>query len=481
MSTKVEELKQRTVKAGSWVLIGHVFSQIIRFGGNLVLTRLLVPEMFGVMAIVNMLMIGLIMFSDVGLLQNIVQSDRGEEPDYLNTAWTIQIIRGFILLAISLSVSFALYFLGQHGYISPTTAYGNEQLPYILAAMSLVTILAGFDSIHLLLLNRKLMMGRLVTIEVISQVIGLTLMIYLAWKYQSIWALVIGTITTAFIKLTLSHTIIPGKICRLAWDREAVHDIIHFGKWIFLTSIMGFLTSQGDRLMLGGLISAETLGIYTVAFFLATAVKDVLLRLIGSVFFPLLSEISRDNGARLEGAYYKLRFKIDMVAMFAAGFLYATGSIIIERLYDARYVDAGWILEVLSLGLVSVGYMLAGQCFVAIGKPKLDAVQIVIQMLTLYILMPVAFHSYGMRGAVWAIALSALVRVIVSFFLMKKNLFFRFKSEFAGLPFILIGWAVGMAGKFLFLNYIQIFEKIKSLINHPDLLSYLEYKISLLL
>jgi O-antigen/teichoic acid export membrane protein len=481
MSAKVEGLKQRSVKAGSWVLIGHVFSQIIRFGGNLVLTRLLVPEMFGVMAIVNMLMIGLIMFSDVGLLQNIVQSDRGEESDYLNTAWTIQIIRGFILFAISLSVSFGLYFLGQYGYISSATAYGNEQLPYILAVMSLVTIFAGFDSIHLLLLNRKLMMGRLVTIEVISQVIGLTLMIYLAWKYQSIWALVIGTITTACIKLTLSHTIIPGERCRLAWDRETVHDIIHFGKWIFLTSIMGFLTSQGDRLMLGGLISAETLGIYTVAFFLATAVKDVLLRLIGSVFFPLLSEISRDNGAKLEGAYYKLRFKIDMVAMFAAGFLYATGSIIIERLYDARYVDAGWILEILSLGLVSVGYMLAGQCFVAIGKPKLDAVQIVIQMLTLYTLMPVAFYSYGMRGAVWAIALSALVRIVVSFFLMKKNLFFRFKSEFAGLPFILLGWGVGIAGKFLFLNYIQIFEKIKSLINHPDLFKYLEYKISLLL
>ncbi len=112
MSSKEQGLKQRTVKAGSLVLVGYAFSQIIRFGGNLVLTRLLMPEMFGVMAIVNMMMIGLIMFSDVGLLQNIVQSNRGEDLDYLNTAWTIQIIRGFVLFVIALMISAGLYFLG---------------------------------------------------------------------------------------------------------------------------------------------------------------------------------------------------------------------------------------------------------------------------------------------------------------------------------------------------------------------------------
>jgi len=79
-------LKQRTVRSGSWVVIGHLFSQGLRLGSNLILTRLLVPEMFGVMAIVTVIMAGLAMFSDVGLLQNIVQSKRGEEIDYLNTA-----------------------------------------------------------------------------------------------------------------------------------------------------------------------------------------------------------------------------------------------------------------------------------------------------------------------------------------------------------------------------------------------------------
>src|SRR5262245_66533122 len=90
-------LKKRVLKAGTWSLVGYGLSQAIRFGSNLLMTRLLVPEMFGVMAIATMLMIGLAMFSDAGLKQNVIQSNRGNDPAFLNTAWMIQILRGVLL------------------------------------------------------------------------------------------------------------------------------------------------------------------------------------------------------------------------------------------------------------------------------------------------------------------------------------------------------------------------------------------------
>lgn len=79
MNLSKKTLKQRAMNSGSWVAIGLIVSQVIRLLSNLVLTRLLVPEMFGVMAIVSVFMMGISMFSDVGLQQNIVQSKRGEE------------------------------------------------------------------------------------------------------------------------------------------------------------------------------------------------------------------------------------------------------------------------------------------------------------------------------------------------------------------------------------------------------------------
>ena len=61
------------------------------------LTRLLFPEAFGLMALIQTFMIGLAMFSDLGIGPAIIQSDRGEDPDFLNTAWVMQILRGICL------------------------------------------------------------------------------------------------------------------------------------------------------------------------------------------------------------------------------------------------------------------------------------------------------------------------------------------------------------------------------------------------
>ncbi len=91
-------LNSRLKSASFWVAGSHVTSQVIRLGGNLVITRLLVPEMFGVMALANTLMIGVALFSDLGIRQSIIQNNRGMDCDFLNTAWSLQILRGCLLM-----------------------------------------------------------------------------------------------------------------------------------------------------------------------------------------------------------------------------------------------------------------------------------------------------------------------------------------------------------------------------------------------
>jgi len=436
-------LKQKIVRSGSWVIVGHIFSQGLRLGGNLILTRLLVPEMFGVMAIVTVIMGGLVMFSDVGLLQNIVQSKRGEESDYLNTAWTIQIIRGGLIFFIALGISYCLYSFGQAGYLSADNVYGNAELPYILAAISVTAVISGFNSIYMLVLNRKLVMGKLVFIELLSQLIGLVFMLYWAWQYREIWALVYGNILSTFIKMLLSHTVNIGKYCRLCWDKSAAHEIFHFGKWIFLSSILGFLLNQGDRLLLGGMISAEILGVYTIAFFLANALKEVIIKLVSSVFFPVLSLVVREQSSQIQRTYYKIRAKIDIISMFSAGFLFSTGSLIISSLYDQRYVDAGWMMEILSLSLVFVGFSLADQLFLSYGKSKVLSVLISFQVIGLYVFVPLIFFLYGIKPAIWAIALNPVIRVIVSFLIMKKYYFISIYREIMFIPLFGLGLLIG--------------------------------------
>src|SRR5262245_49230326 len=114
-------LKQRVLNAGLWSLSGYGLSQAIRFGSNLLMTRLLVPEMFGVMAIATLVMVGLAMFSDVGLKPSVIQSKRGNDPAFLNTAWVIQILRGLVLWFFALCVSLLVFLAARIGVLPKDT------------------------------------------------------------------------------------------------------------------------------------------------------------------------------------------------------------------------------------------------------------------------------------------------------------------------------------------------------------------------
>ena len=92
-------------RAASWVVIGTGASQLLRLAGNVGLARLLAPEMFGLMTLVNTVLRGLYLFSDIGIGPNIVQHKRGADPDFLRTAWSLQAVRGTVLWLILLALA----------------------------------------------------------------------------------------------------------------------------------------------------------------------------------------------------------------------------------------------------------------------------------------------------------------------------------------------------------------------------------------
>src|SRR5258706_9299249 len=96
-------LQRRVVSGSVWTIAGYGAGQVLRLAGNLVLARLLYPEAFGLMALVSVFLQGLAMFSDIGIGPSIIQSRRGDELAFLNTAWTIQVVRGIVLWVVSMA------------------------------------------------------------------------------------------------------------------------------------------------------------------------------------------------------------------------------------------------------------------------------------------------------------------------------------------------------------------------------------------
>ena len=95
-------LKSRAIRAAMFVLGERFSQQILRLISNLILTRILVPEMFGIMALANTLVTGAQMLSDAGLHAKLIQSEHAEDERFVNTVWTISILRGPIVSGVLL-------------------------------------------------------------------------------------------------------------------------------------------------------------------------------------------------------------------------------------------------------------------------------------------------------------------------------------------------------------------------------------------
>lgn len=387
-------LKQLAIRGAIWTTIGHGSNQVLRLGGNLILTRLLFPEAFGLMALVQTFMIGLEMFSDIGIFPSIIQNKRGDDPAFLNTAWTIQMFRGFMLWLCACLIAW------------PVAQFFREpMLVQLLPAVGITSSIAGLNSTKMATANRKLQLGRLTAVELGSYVLGLVVMIILAWVYKSVWALVGGGIVGALTKLLLSHTVLEGAPNRFQWDQEAFRELNRFGRWIFISTVMGFLASQGDRLVLARLLDVRFLGIYTVALTLSMVVQQLVQNLSNKVLFASYSELIRERPERLYPVLRKNRIILAAVGVAVSLFFVLFGEMLIDFLYDNRYVEAGWMLQVLAVGMIVRPLTLTyGDVLLARGQASTIAALIATQICIQYPAMFVGAQLGGPHGVIIGIA-----------------------------------------------------------------------------
>lgn len=436
-------LKQRVLKAGVWSLSGFALSSIIRLGSNLLMTRLLAPEMFGVIALAFTMIMGLSMFSDVGLKQNVVYSRRGHNSIFLNTAWVLQASRGILLWVVACCLCFAILMAVRFNLVPLNSVYAAPSLPYVLAALSFSAVISGFESTKFLEGSRSVLLGKITSIEIISQIAGLLGMLMWVLVDRSVWALVAGALTSSLVRTILSHTWLPGTRNRWEWDKEAAQEIVHYGKWILLASVLGFLVSSGDRLILGGLVDSTTLGLYSIASLIVGSLEGLLSKIMSDVAFPAFSEVVRNRIADLKKNYYRILFILASASYFTSGFLVSSGQSLINLLYDRRYEDAGWMLAVLAASLMTVPFRLSTQSFLALGLPKLQSYTVIVRLCSLFILTPVAFNYFGFGGALAAIVFSHFSYLPLTIFFNVRNQLFDLSRELYLLLWAPFGLVVG--------------------------------------
>lgn len=393
-----KSLFARALRGSAFTAGSYALAQGMRLASNLILTRLLAPEAFGVMAIVSVVLVGMIMFSDVGVSASISQSKRGDDPDFLNTAFTIHAFRGAMLWLVVCGLAWPL----SQFYMAP-------ELVWLLPAAGLTLLIAGFNPTRIDTATRHLLLGRVTALDLASQAIGIVAMVLLALVFKSVWALVVGSIIGSLSKLLLTWFYLPGARNRFYWDKTSGQELIHFGKWIFMSTACGFALSQGDKAIFGHYLSKEALGVYNIGFFLASF-PLLLARAVNSrIMIPLYRDHHPATSAQNFAKLRKLRFIVSGGTLLLLGVLALAGVELVGLLYDARYAAAGLI--VIAVAMVQMPETIGityDQSALAAGDTKtyfwLQALKATVQ--TLAFLIGVKFG--GLEGALLAQGLALL-------------------------------------------------------------------------
>ena len=389
---------KKALVAASFVIFGFGLSQAIRLAGNIVLTRLLVPELFGVLAIARVFFMGLGLFSDIGLGPAIIRSKRAHEAVFLNTAWTIQIIRSIILAALSALIAYPV-----------SIFYKEPSLLYLIPILGLISIPDGCRSTSLIMLEKELNQKKATIIELVIQVASLSILIASAFILRNVWALIIGDLAGTLIRTVWSHVINRADRNRLVLDKESVTELLGFGKWIMLSTAMTFLANQADRFMLGKLFSMSWFGVYNVALNLAELPKQIISRLNSKVIFPLITKYSNLSRDELKNKMKKPRFMLLLGVTFLLSIFGCFGDVAIYILYDQRYQEAGWILPMLALGMWPLLLLSTVEgSLLAIGQPKYSAAGNFAKFIYMLVVLPLANYYGGHFGVILAIALNDL-------------------------------------------------------------------------
>lgn len=330
-------LDARFMRSSVFTLGGYAMAQVLRLASNLILTRLLFPEAFGMMALVSVIMQGLAMFSDVGVSPSIMQSKRGDDQKFLDTAWTIQVIRGVLLWLTACLLA-----------IPVATLYGEPLLAWILPCAGITLFITGFNPTRLDSANRHLLMGRLTGLDLSVQAVTVVITIALAWYLESVWALVISGIISSILVLTAYNVFLPGQRNRFQWEREAADELISFGKWIFLSTICGFLYMQGDKLLIGKFLTLEQFGIYNIGFFLASFPLLMGSMMTRKLLIPLYRERPPSESMENFRSLQKMRFSLTAGMMALTGGLSVAGVVLIDFMYDPRYLMAGAVVVLIA-------------------------------------------------------------------------------------------------------------------------------------
>ncbi len=415
---------------------------VIRLISSLVLTRILLPEAYGIITILVSVLyvIGNIVDTNVTLF--IVRDKNADQPRYLNTAWTIRLIRSVLSCAV----------LFMCAPLIATKIYNLPNLVTPLRVFSAWFLIDGFETMAFPIAIRRKQARLQMYSELAGSVLSATFSIVYCYLYRTFWGIAFSMLVSRLFMTVLSHCFYRELRPRFCIDPAAAREILVYSKFTVPSSLLTLSLNQFDKIVFLRLFDLRLLGLYSLAGNIAGSIETLVTKISQSVLYPRCAHNFRENPNTSTIRYYTENTKLFVGILAMPAIICGAAHLVITLLYDSRYSEAGSVLQALAIRavLLSLGspaedlLISAGQFHVILVGNVLRAVWIVLGSLA-------GYYYFGFLGFVYGLSLSGLPPLAYYLWLQHSKDMLIVKYELYKVAFVLAVGSTTYVGCTLFL------------------------------
>jgi lipopolysaccharide exporter len=368
-----------------------------------ILARILAPHDFGLLGIAMLAMMTLETVSETGFRSALIQK-RGEIGDYLDCSWSWTVIRAIVVFML-------LYFMAPYVALF----FGTPSATPVIRVIGLSIIIRAFVNIGVVYFHKELIFGRQFALQLSGTLADFIVAVSCVLITRSVWALVFGFLAGDLVRLVVSYLVHPYRPS-INFDIGKAKELFEYGRWILGSGVLVLLATQGDDILVGGILGASMLGFYQMAFRISNAPTTEIVQVISQVTFPAYSKLQGDS-EKLRAGYLKVVQLTAAISFLLTGLIFSLGEDFTKIILGEKWLRMVPAMRVLVFGgLVRSLAATGGYLFHAVGKPSIDTKLQFLRLAVLAVLIYPFIIYWGIIGAS-AVALLSIIVASVGFVL----------------------------------------------------------------
>jgi len=428
------DLAEQTAKSGAWALAMNALTRGLTLLLMILLAGLLTPEAFGIYGFALLAIAGVTEFTTLGTSEALIHREEEDVDEFLNTAWMLKVVRGFgIAVVLFLVAPFVAAF------------FNEPAVTDILRFMALASLISGLQNPAIIYFRKSLDFHKQFVYRVSGTVAQFAVGLGLAYAWGNVWALAIAYVTVELIRTPVSyltHGYRPFPEFNLDYARE----MVSYGKWVTGSSILYYLWSEGDDVIVGWLLATAALGWYQFAYRLSNAPATEVSSVVSNVMFPTFSQL-QDEPAALRDAFFRTIQLTSLVSFPMAFGIVAVAPAFVQAFLGSDWLPMVPVMQILAVfGLLRTITTPMGSLFGAVGRPDYSTKVSAVRVTCLALLIVPATTAYGIVGAAFVVVGVFLFPVLpIEVYLIVKTLDTTYRRLLGELAYPIVASGIMLA------------------------------------